>query len=251
MIPKLMLHGQDGQTGKRYQVTIERDMLSRGPVTLGRDHSLSQIVVDHPEVSRRHLELRWRDEGLQASDLNSTNGTYINGRQVSPMTPAHVQNGDRIRLGNLELSISGSQDDQTERAGPEPIEKRDEIVREVHIERSSNSIGQIFTVALIAAALVFAVISKPSDLELNKKIYADVLTSAKSVTVDGRDNLLSGLIKGFCKLSPHECARFVFDTMVTVQTEDNYIFKEGLVKIGNLNFKYIGAFNTWYQLKGK
>jgi len=45
---------------------------------IGRDHTLSQVVVEDPSVSKRHLWVGVRDGVVMAVDQSSTNGTYLN-----------------------------------------------------------------------------------------------------------------------------------------------------------------------------
>ena len=67
--------------------------------TLGRDDS-ADVVVDDPGVSRRHSEIRVTTDGphLVSSirDLNSTNGTFVNGERI---TSQRLHDGDRLTLG--------------------------------------------------------------------------------------------------------------------------------------------------------
>lgn len=67
--------------------------------TLGRDNS-ADIVVDDPGVSRHHSEVRVTTDGphLLSSirDLNSTNGTFLNGDRI---TSQRLSDGDRITIG--------------------------------------------------------------------------------------------------------------------------------------------------------
>jgi ABC transport system ATP-binding/permease protein len=66
-------------------------------VFIGRASS-NHIVVDHPAVSAQHaLLLRVRDS-YRLMDLNSTNGTQINGMLV---TDTEVNDGDKVRFGSV------------------------------------------------------------------------------------------------------------------------------------------------------
>lgn len=66
------------------------------PVVLGRDETLP-IPIDDPQSSRRHCQIDAVDEkSFRVSDLNSTNGTLLNGRKI---TRAVVSDGDRIKIG--------------------------------------------------------------------------------------------------------------------------------------------------------
>jgi adenylate cyclase len=63
------------------------------------------LIIDRPNVSRDHLELRADPVlGTTLIDL-STNGTWVNGRRVERGEPLALSDGDRIELGDLELEF--------------------------------------------------------------------------------------------------------------------------------------------------
>jgi len=72
-----------------------------GRLVLGRS-SGCQLVFADDTVSRRHAELRMTDGRWILRDLGSSNGTWVNGRQVME---AEVSPGDRIQLGCCEIRI--------------------------------------------------------------------------------------------------------------------------------------------------
>jgi pSer/pThr/pTyr-binding forkhead associated (FHA) protein len=49
--------------------------------------------------------LQVRQGQVFAEDLDSTNGTYVNGQRLAPQTPQPVGNGDEIRLGRFMLRL--------------------------------------------------------------------------------------------------------------------------------------------------
>lgn len=67
------------------------------PLTIGRDQSAG-LVVSHPLVSRRHCRLTQRDDYLWVKDLDSANGTFVNGKRIAevPLRP-----GDKLTVGPL------------------------------------------------------------------------------------------------------------------------------------------------------
>ncbi len=67
--------------------------------------SLSQFDADDLGVSRQHLMLRPTAAKLYVIDLESTNGTRINGRSIGVKTPYSVSNGDILALGQLEFVV--------------------------------------------------------------------------------------------------------------------------------------------------
>jgi len=74
---------------------------SKGDVLLGRDPTCQiSFPLDQGGVSRFHARLTYQQDadGWQLCDLNSTNGTYINGRRLQGCRL--LREGDRIRLGH-------------------------------------------------------------------------------------------------------------------------------------------------------
>jgi pSer/pThr/pTyr-binding forkhead associated (FHA) protein len=68
--------------------------------TLGRATG-ADFIVDAALVSRVHCRLTVLPDGtLEVRDLESTNGTYVNGARVER---ARLQAGDRLGVGRLEL----------------------------------------------------------------------------------------------------------------------------------------------------
>jgi FHA domain/Domain of unknown function (DUF1707) len=70
-------------------------------LVIGRS-SACEIVLGDDTVSRRHAELRYKDGRWLLRDLDSSNGTYVNGRFV---TEAEVRPGDVIHLGGCRLRL--------------------------------------------------------------------------------------------------------------------------------------------------
>jgi pSer/pThr/pTyr-binding forkhead associated (FHA) protein len=67
--------------------------------TLGRAPG-ADFIVDAALVSRVHCRLTALPGGqLEVRDLESTNGTYVNGKRVAV---AHLTSGDRLQVGRLE-----------------------------------------------------------------------------------------------------------------------------------------------------
>ncbi len=71
-------------------------------VTLGRS-SRCDVVLDDPNISREHAELRPRGGSWVLTDLGSTNGSSVNGRRID--APTVVKPGDEIELGTLVMSF--------------------------------------------------------------------------------------------------------------------------------------------------
>jgi hypothetical protein len=70
-------------------------------LVIGRHPSCDLIVTD-TTVSRRHARLTFRDGGWVVQDLDSTNGTRLNGHYVGR---CRLRPGDRLDLGNQPLRV--------------------------------------------------------------------------------------------------------------------------------------------------
>ncbi|MDF5720356.1 MAG: FHA domain-containing protein [Rhizonema sp. PD37] len=94
--------------------------LNRLRSLIGRSHSpyitvdidLSNYELSVPAtISRHHAVIKWANNKLQIIDLNSRNGTFVNGQQLTPQSvnqpsaPVVLKVGSKIRLGDLELTI--------------------------------------------------------------------------------------------------------------------------------------------------
>jgi transcriptional regulator with GAF, ATPase, and Fis domain len=81
-----------------------------GPLILGRDPS-NQLEVGDPAVSRKHCSVsEVSADVFEVADLDSHNGTFVNGTRVSRQT---VQHGDRIRIGSSEFVFLTGPDEET------------------------------------------------------------------------------------------------------------------------------------------
>ncbi len=69
-------------------------------VDLGRYNALSR------GVSRRHAALVRYHGRLHIIDLSSANGTFVNGERLKPETPHKLQDGDKLLLGNFNLTFT-------------------------------------------------------------------------------------------------------------------------------------------------
>jgi predicted component of type VI protein secretion system len=70
-----------------------------GGATLGRSDG-AEIKVEDPFASSAHARIFPRGESMYVEDMGSTNGTYLNGRQIS--APQRLKLGDVIRIGDSE-----------------------------------------------------------------------------------------------------------------------------------------------------
>src|SRR4029453_4474987 len=84
--------------------TGERVVLGEQVISVGRMPE-SNIVLADPNVSRNHAEIRPRGTGDVGVDLNSTNGTKVNGMKV---TEHELADGDELSFGNTRMRFEAS-----------------------------------------------------------------------------------------------------------------------------------------------
>ena len=81
-----------------------------GQISIGRGDSNHVCVMD-PAVSRRHCTIEQADERYELADLDSHNGTFVNG---IPIRRKAVSHGDTIRVGHSEFVFLVNEGDDSE-----------------------------------------------------------------------------------------------------------------------------------------
>jgi pSer/pThr/pTyr-binding forkhead associated (FHA) protein len=90
-MPKMIV-SIDGVVIKEVQLTKDRTTLGRRPY--------NDIVIDNLAVSGEHAVLLMSGSEVHLEDLNSTNGTYINGKAVKKQL---LQNNDTVEIGKYKI----------------------------------------------------------------------------------------------------------------------------------------------------
>jgi pSer/pThr/pTyr-binding forkhead associated (FHA) protein len=87
-----------GQTG----IPVGR-VFPLNPVTVIGRSTETDVALNDTFLSSEHARLERRDGAWSLEDLNSTNGTFLNGFEVR--APTEVNDGDMIRVGRVELKL--------------------------------------------------------------------------------------------------------------------------------------------------
>ena len=90
-MPKMIV-SIDGVVIKEVQLTKDRTTLGRRPY--------NDIVIDNLAVSGEHAVLQMMANEVYLEDLNSTNGTYVNGKAVKKQL---LQNNDTVEIGKYKI----------------------------------------------------------------------------------------------------------------------------------------------------
>ncbi len=73
--------------------------------SLQPDMDLGPFGAAEKGVSRRHAKITYKDGQTWIIDLSSMNGTWINGQALEPIMEYPLRDGDKLRLGKLELVV--------------------------------------------------------------------------------------------------------------------------------------------------
>jgi pSer/pThr/pTyr-binding forkhead associated (FHA) protein len=85
------------------EVVIKEVQLTKEKTTLGR-RPYNDIVIDNLAVSGEHAAILMQGSEVILEDLNSTNGTYVNGKAIKKQA---LQNGDGIEVGKYKIKFVG------------------------------------------------------------------------------------------------------------------------------------------------
>lgn len=100
--------------------------LTEKTITVGRE-AYNDVVLIDPEASRKHAQISFQDGRYVIEDLGSTNGTYVNGRQI--LSPTALNPGDVIEVGEMaRILFQGPGSDISETVLRAPSSSRDATV---------------------------------------------------------------------------------------------------------------------------
>ena len=80
------------------EISVERDML------VGR-HQDAEILLQSTDISRKHAALLFRNDHIWVKDLNSTNGTFVNGERVEQEQEIELHDGDMLQFASFMFMI--------------------------------------------------------------------------------------------------------------------------------------------------
>ncbi len=80
-------------------------VLSYYPFIIGKQEGLCDHVIEKSTVSRLHVRIDETEAGYQVTDLNSTNGTFVNGRLLDANGTALIQPGDEVGVADLKFRL--------------------------------------------------------------------------------------------------------------------------------------------------
>jgi pSer/pThr/pTyr-binding forkhead associated (FHA) protein len=115
-----------------------REAFQQSELSIGRVQG-NDLMLAKGNVSKRHARLVFRDGRFIVTDLNSTNGTYVNRRRINQATI--VSQGDRIYIGDFVIRLEVPSEDSStlDRASIKPSGGREPLVTAADISQVSLS----------------------------------------------------------------------------------------------------------------
>ena len=92
-MPKMIV-SIDGVVIKEVQLTKDRTTLGRRPY--------NDVVIDNLAISGEHAVFQMTGNDVFIEDLNSTNGTYVNGKAAKKQ---QLVNGDTVEVGKYKIKF--------------------------------------------------------------------------------------------------------------------------------------------------
>jgi pSer/pThr/pTyr-binding forkhead associated (FHA) protein len=152
----------EGMTGRSHELKVDK-------TTIGRVED-NTFEIAEPSVSSHHCEVLLRGNEVMVRDLNSTNGTFINGEKI---TEKALKPGQTLRLGQIEMRL---ETDAPPGQSKKPVDSTMVVPRGVSLNqleqgsraafdtagkgfsKKDNKANKIFLIGAIAVGLVVVVL---------------------------------------------------------------------------------------------
>ena len=108
---RLLFAGPDQDTMRRRLISLgsaEDVEIDRELILIGSSRE-ADFILQGRSVSRLHARIRAEGSRITLTDLNSLNGTFVNGEQITPNREVPLENGDRVTFADVEYQLNISQ----------------------------------------------------------------------------------------------------------------------------------------------
>jgi len=104
--PDVECRGEDAQkVPHAFRISGSALLRSPGGLVIGRQPATASIVLNHPEVSREHARVILRGGEVLIEDLDTTNGTKINGEVLISGKPVRLSDSDTLSIGSINFTV--------------------------------------------------------------------------------------------------------------------------------------------------
>jgi pSer/pThr/pTyr-binding forkhead associated (FHA) protein len=115
----------EGLTGQSYELKVDK-------TTIGRVED-NTFPIAQPSISSHHCEVLLRGSDVVVKDLNSTNGTFINGQQVTG--EAVLKPGQVLRLGQVDIRLESAASTAPAAAAKRPMDSTMVVPKGISLEQ--------------------------------------------------------------------------------------------------------------------
>lgn len=150
-------------------ITIDQNML------VGR-HQDANIVLQSAEISRRHAAFLLKEQQLFLQDLNSSNGTFVNGERITVETA--LKQGDVLAFASLQFALALEPAEQQPASVPEPkavVQPSEAVATSATLEATQAQAAQ--------SAASTDDQAKPAAAQMNEQGMPSVAERAQDVEV--------------------------------------------------------------------
>lgn len=151
------------------------ELIGPGPHIVGRAVTNDCAVVD-PTVSRKHAELRLRESGVDSTDAGSSNGTFVNGVQI---TTAHAAPGAEITSGKVVFRLEQV---ATPKPAPTPVPAAPPPKAAATIVRQIPKTGEVGTLDGDSGSVNRQLAGQVDPAEKDRRKLAILMEVAKGLT---------------------------------------------------------------------
>lgn len=89
---------------KEHRFSKEYELASF-PVHVGKLKGSAEIIIEDDSVSRVHAKFREQNGRIYLQDLNSTNGTYVNGKPIEALEEMEIHREDELQFGKVAVTV--------------------------------------------------------------------------------------------------------------------------------------------------
>ena len=161
------------RNGRAEQYAVMRN------IAIGRAPE-NDIAIPGPEASRHHARIEVGGSGCRLIDLDSANGTFLNGKRLDPRAPATLVGGDTVGLGGITIQV-------TDTAPPNPHRL---IVRTVGGAQTYPLAGEVVSIGRSSANEI------PIDHEVVSTRHALVMRTSSGYRIEDRGSTNGVWIRG-------------------------------------------------------
>ncbi|PID46595.1 MAG: hypothetical protein CSB47_03195 [Proteobacteria bacterium] len=194
-------------------------------LSIGRTPS-NVIVISSLTVSRHHARIIYNDGAYFLQDMNSRNGTFLNGKRIRK---ARLSNGDQINIGGYQIGVQGEEDlpnddEDTLRDIENVFATTIDIRREAFGLMVGNVTGDLSSISIDEIIQIIVISNKTGVLKLvaedqlpRGEIFFNKgeITHAVSHDIEGTQAAIELL----------QTAAGAFEFLIDVQTKERSVYK--------------------------